>query len=168
MNRIGKREFYSNPSKYIKPGIFILTSHGKDELKVIVTNISDNVTNKDPIVTNNQPIDTNNTPGNVPNNTNVINNNVTNNQKVTNKVTTLPDNATKEEKLKTAKSIPNIKTADEIPAPEEVTKEYPGIKTQADYESHQARQKEKEYRMVHYGCGCKKTDESLCGKHKRR
>ena len=124
MNRIGKREFYSNPSKYIKPGMFILTSHGKDELKVIVTN--------------NQPIDTNNTPGNVPNNTNV-----TNNPKVTNKVTTLPDNASKEEKLKTARLIPNVKT------PEEVWKG-------------------KEHRMAHYGCGCKKTDESLCGKHERR
>ena len=131
MNRIGKREFYSNPSKYIKPGIFILTSHGKDELKVIVTNISDNVTNKDPIVTNNQPNDTNNE------------SNVPNNQKVTNKVTTLPDNATKEEKLKTARLMPNVKT------PEEVWKG-------------------KEHRMAHYGCGCKKTDESLCGKHERR
>ena len=64
-------------------------------------------------------------------------------QKVTTspKVSTLP--GTKEDKLKTARLIPNIKTAEEI-------------------------WKEKEHRMAHYGCGCKKTDESLCGKHERR
>ena len=55
------------------------------------------------------------------------------------KVTTSP---TSVERIETAKKI-GLKTAEEV-------------------------WKEKEHRMTHYGCGCKKTDESLCGKHKKR
>ena len=121
MNRISKKDFIQYPNRYIKEGIFILTLYGKDEYEISIKK-----------VTNNPPIKVTNTPEMV-----------TNNQMVTNKVTTLLDNATKEEKLKTARLIPNVKTTEEV-------------------------WKGKEHRMAHYGCGCKKTDESLCGKHERR
>ena len=178
MNRISKKEYSTNVFKYLKPGKMILTSHGKDSLLITIAPLSEeNSTsirsNSTVIEPNSTPIKDNSTSIDKPNSTpidNVTNNNnnVTNNSNVTNihqqKVTTSPSKA---ERIDTAKKI-GLKTADGIPAPKEVTKAFPGIKTQADYESHQARQKEKEHRMVHYGCGCKKTDESLCGKHGKR
>ena len=146
MNRISKKDFLLNTNQYIKEGIFILTLYGKDIFEIKVTTLEDKTFNKVTTFTDK----------------------VSTIDKVTTiseqKVTTSPSKA---ERIETAKNI-GLKTANDIPAPKEVTKAFPGIKTQADYESHQARQKEKEHRMTHYGCGCKRTDESLCGKHKKR
>ena len=140
MNRISKKDFIQYPNRYIVEGTFILTLYGKDEYEVTIKKVTNNTFTK--VTTFNEKVTTidkvtNNPPIKVTNTPEVV----TNNQKVTNKVTTLP--GTKEDKLKTARLIPNIKTAEEI-------------------------RKEKEHRMAHYGCGCKKTDESLCGKHERR
>ena len=143
MNRISKKDFIQYPNRYIVEGSFILTLYGKDEYEVTIKKVTNNTFTK--VTTFNEKVT--NTP-----------------EMVTNKVSTSPSKA---ERIDTAKNI-GLKTANDIPAPKEVTKAFPGIKTQADYESHQARQKEKEYRMTHYRCGCKKTDESLCSKHKRR
>ena len=51
--KVGKKEFYSNVSKYIKPGIVILTNRGIEVLKIEVTNLGGNkVANKPTEVAN--------------------------------------------------------------------------------------------------------------------
>ena len=49
--RLSKREFTRNIFKYITDGEYILTNHGEDEYKVIVTTIQGNSGAKEQIVT---------------------------------------------------------------------------------------------------------------------
>ena len=53
--KVGKKEFYANVSKYLKPGIIILTNRDKDELKIEVTNLVDVANLKDNKVANLEP-----------------------------------------------------------------------------------------------------------------
>lgn len=160
MNKISKKEFTSNIYKYLKPGEYTLTYRGTECLQVSIRAIgsSKRVPSglKVPKTAQNEPISGNTLKNKV--------NEIKGNMPLPYRVDTTTE---KQAKIATAKSIPGVKTANQL-APEEVTREFPGIKTMDDYRAYQARQKEKENRIDSYSCGCKKVEDTmLCPKHGR-